>query len=310
MTSIDLTSELSVQCPSQTSQAGRKRVCEDCPGKMHCQSLANGQVDPDLEVIKTRMNAIKYKIIVMAGKGGVGKSSMTSLISYALAERGKKVGILDVDICGPSIPKLMNVTSQSVINTPYGWKPISDPTHKIGVMSIHFMLDSSDSPVMWRGPRKTQLIKRFLKDTFWGRLDFMIIDTPPGTSDEHLAVLSNLSTAQPTGAIIVTTPQDVALTTVRKEITFCQKMGIKILGIVENMSGYACPCCDEVTDIFRRGGGEALAKEFGFPFLGRVPIDPALGNSGEEGKCSICTYPKSAGVKGVNTVVDTLLSTL
>jgi Mrp family chromosome partitioning ATPase len=200
-----------------------------------------------------------------------------------LSRKGKKVGLLDVDICGPSIPKLLNVEKGQVTNSPYGWVPVKDPVYGISVMSIQFMLQHPDFPVVWRGPRKTTMIKRLLRDTFWGRLDYLVVDTPPGTSDEHLTVISSLKKAKPDGAIVVTTPQQLSLATIRKELNFCSKMNLRVLGIVENMSGFVCPCCEERTDIFLSGGGQQLAEEYQLPLLARIPLDPRLADCAEKG---------------------------
>ncbi|XP_054750360.1 cytosolic Fe-S cluster assembly factor nubp1-A-like [Lytechinus pictus] len=228
-------------CPAETELAGRSSMCEGCPGQALCQQQSG--VDPDQEFIDIRMNAILHKIIVVSGKGGVGKSTLAASLALALAQQKKRVGILDVDICGPSISQLMSVQGQKVINTQWGWKPLQSKHGKIKVMSVASLLDQAESAVVWRGPRKTQLIKQFLKNTFWGKLDYLIIDTPPGTSDEHLTVLKVLKNTRPDGAVIVTTPQTVAMDTIRKEIDFCNKMKLPILGLVENMSGFVCPCC-------------------------------------------------------------------
>lgn len=268
-------------CPSETKFQGRASVCDGCPGQAMCQSLSalGSKHDPDQEQMDIRMNAIKHKIMVISGKGGVGKSSMAASIAVGLSERQQKVGILDVDICGPSIPRLLDVENQRIQSTSYGWIPAKAPNHDVVVMSIGSVLPENDAPIIWRGPRKTNMVRRFLKDTFWGKLDYLIIDTPPGTSDEHISTISSLKKANPEGAIIVTTPQELSLQTIRKEITFCKKMKVPILGIVENMSGFICPCCGELTEIFANGksgvnGGKDLAQQFGIPFLGSVPLDP------------------------------------
>ncbi|XP_074646541.1 cytosolic Fe-S cluster assembly factor nubp1-like [Tubulanus polymorphus] len=259
-------------CPSLTAEAGRSKMCEGCPGQALCQSL--GKTDPYQEGIDLRMNAITHKILVVSGKGGVGKSSVAATLSIALSQYfNQKSALLDLDICGPSATKLMSVIGEPVINTEYGWKPLLSPLGNVKVMSVGAIIQSDSCSITFRGPRKAQLIKQFLKDTFWGRLDYLICDTPPGTSDEHLTVISALKNTKPDGVIIVTTPQKVALKTIRKEVTFCQKMGIRILGIVENMSGYACPCCGVVSDIFNSNDGESLCKEYGLEFLGKIPLD-------------------------------------
>ncbi|XP_070558540.1 LOW QUALITY PROTEIN: uncharacterized protein [Ptychodera flava] len=294
-----------VGCPSETGMVGKAAVCEGCPGRELCMQLGNK--DPDQEVIDVRMKVIKHKILILSGKGGVGKSSVAATLTMALAKLSKKVGLVDLDICGPSTPKLMNVEGMSVINSQWGWKPLISPHDSIKVMSVGSLLQHTDSAVVWRGPRKTQIIKRFLKDTLWGKLDFIVFDTPPGTSDEHLTVINVLKNSQPDGAVIVSTPQALSLGTIRKEITFCRKMGIKILGIVENMSGFVCPCCEEQTDLFSSGGAESLASEYGLAFLGRIPIDQRLTECCERGQSIFTQYPDSATGRALLDVANSVI---
>ncbi|KAL3865991.1 hypothetical protein ACJMK2_043332 [Sinanodonta woodiana] len=288
-------------CPSETSLAGRASVCEGCPGQMLCQS--QGLVDPDQEYIDIRMKPIKHKILVLSGKGGVGKSTVAALLSQTLA-RKHKVGVVDLDICGPSMSKLMGVESQEIINTQYGWKPLSSNHNGIKVMSVASMLQSKESSVIFRGPRKTGLIKRFLKDTFWGQLDYLICDTPPGTSDEHLTVVKILKSTNPDGAVIVTTPQQVALATIRKEINFCRKMRLPIIGLLENMSSFVCPCCEEVNEIFSSGGVEKLADEYGIAFLGTLPFDPRFTRCCEEGSNPVELFPDSPSIQKLANLIS------
>ncbi|XP_038047736.1 cytosolic Fe-S cluster assembly factor NUBP2 homolog [Patiria miniata] len=296
---------VAVGCPSETSLAGRADVCKGCPGQSLCQQ--QGGSDPDQEMIDLRMNAIKHKILVLSGKGGVGKSSLACTLSMALAKlHPNRVGLVDVDICGPSCPQLMAVKAQTVVNTQWGWTPLKSPLGNVKVMSIGSLLQQTDSAVVWRGPRKTQLIKRFLKDTFWGRLDYLVFDTPPGTSDEHLTVVKALKNVNPEGAVIVTTSQLVAMATVRKEISFCRKMGLTILGVVENMSGFVCPCCQEETNLFPTGGVEALAEEFNLRYLGKIPLDPSLTSCCEAGQSILEEYPDSSATKALMGLAKTL----
>eukprot|EP00762_Andalucia_godoyi_P001221 ANDGO_04827.mRNA.1 Cytosolic Fe-S cluster assembly factor NUBP2 homolog len=244
---------------------------------------------------------VKNIVLVLSGKGGVGKSTVTSQLALALLTLGKRVGILDVDICGPSIPKIFGVQKASVMQCSAGWVPVfpeppalhaSDPDStprfawhpkQLAIMSIAFLLPSENDAVVWRGPKKTVMIKQFMQEVFWENLDYLLIDTPPGTSDEHLSTIEYLKASNPRGAILVTTPQQVSITDVRKEASFCHKMGIKVLGVVENMSGFVCPCCGEVDNVFLTGGGEKLAAEISSPFLGCIPIDPLLGNTQDDG---------------------------
>lgn len=230
------------------------------------------------------LSGVRHVVLVLSGKGGVGKSSMTVQLAQSLVLSGKRVGILDVDLCGPSIPQMLGLGGHAVHQCSEGWVPVfADSERRLSVMSIAFLLGNSDEPVVWRGPKKSAMIKQFLEDVCWGELDYLLVDTPPGTSDEHLAVVENLRAYRPDGAVLVTTPQGVALADVRREANFCTKARIPILGIIENMSGFVCPTCKECSSIFSAGGGERLAAECAVPFLGSVPIDPALGRALEDG---------------------------
>lgn len=194
-----------------------------------------------------------------------------------------RMGTLSTNFSSKSLKRLSSLTLGHS-----KWIPVyTDDSKTMGCMSIAFLLDSKESAVVWRGPRKTAIIKQFVEDVSWGDLDFLVVDTPPGTSDEHITVCEALSKYSPDGAVIVTTPQNVSIADVRKEITFCRKIGLPILGVVENMSGFVCPHCAECTNIFSSGGGEAMAKELGIPFIGRIPIDPLISTACEAGKSFI-----------------------
>lgn len=297
-------SAMAVGCPSETRMAGRAEVCKSCPGRELCQR--QGVSDPDQKFIDVRMNAVRRKILILSGKGGVGKSSVASCLSMALASLSAKVGLVDVDICGPSAAKLMSIEGEAVVNSQYGWQPIKSPHCGVKVMSIGSLMEQEDTAVVWRGPRKNALIKRFLKDTFWGRLDYLIFDTPPGTSDEHLTVVKALMNARPEGAVIVTTPQDVALATIKKEINFCRKMKLEIIGIVENMSGFVCPCCKEKWALFSEGGAEKLAKSYELPFLGSIPLDPDLVQCCERGGNIFVEQPDSPAALALTHLANAL----
>ncbi|XP_054257961.1 cytosolic Fe-S cluster assembly factor NUBP2 homolog [Macrosteles quadrilineatus] len=223
------------------------------------------------------LKGVKNVVLVLSGKGGVGKSTVSTQLALALKEEGFKVGLLDIDLCGPSIPYLLGLENQEVHQCSEGWVPVYlDADQKLAVMSIGFLLKSRNDSVVWRGPKKTGMIRQFLSDVYWQDIDYLVIDTPPGTSDEHITVMENLRTLGCQGAILVTTPQAVAIEDVRKELTFCRKTGIPIIGILENMSGYVCPNCSECTNIFSSGGGSSLAEMSNIPFLGRLPIDPKV----------------------------------
>ncbi|MEW6359565.1 MAG: Mrp/NBP35 family ATP-binding protein [Planctomycetota bacterium] len=235
----------------------------------------------DRLAICERMSAIKRKIIVLSGKGGVGKSTVAANLAAALATAGKEVGLLDVDIHGPSIPRLLKLEGTSVVVKGETMIP-PRVLRTLRAMSIGFLLRGRDDAIIWRGPMKMGAIKQLLKDTEWGELDYLIVDSPPGTGDEPLSVIQLIEDAD--GAVIVTTPQDLALLDVRKSINFCRKLDLPVIGVIENMSGFVCPKCGEVVDIFKRGGAEKMAQEMGVPFLGRVPIDPEVVRAGDAGE--------------------------
>ena len=219
------------------------------------------------------------------------------------------VGIMDTDICGPSIPKMMGVEDETIHVSNAGWSPVW-VTDNLGVMSVQFMLPNRDDAVIWRGPKKNGLIKQFLKDVEWGQMDYLLVDTPPGTSDEHLSVNSFLKESGVDGAVVVTTPQEISLLDVRKEIDFCRKAGIRVLGVVENMSGFVCPNCTHKSQIFKAttGGARRLAKETGIPFLGAVPLDPRIGMACDYGESFFDGFPDSPACIALQSVVRNVLS--
>ncbi|KAK4617618.1 Cytosolic Fe-S cluster assembly factor nbp35 [Fulvia fulva] len=292
-------------CPGpEGEQAGKADACAGCPNQQICASAPKGP-DPDIPIITQRLARVKHKILVLSGKGGVGKSTFTTMLSHAFASNpDNNVGIMDTDICGPSIPKMMGVETETIHVTSTGWEPVW-VTDNLGVMSVQFMLPNRDDAVIWRGPKKNGLIKQFLKDVEWGEMDYLFVDTPPGTSDEHLSVNTFLKEAGIDGAVLVTTPQEVSLLDVRKEIDFCRKAGIKVLGLVENMSGFVCPKCTHQSDIFRAttGGGRRLAKETGVPFLGAVPLDPRIGMSCDFGESFFDNFGDSPACEALKGVV-------
>lgn len=258
------------------------------------------------------LSEIKHIVLVLSGKGGVGKSSVTTQLALSLSLQGHSVGVLDVDLTGPSIPRFFGIENSKVTQAPGGWLPV--PIHdsrneevdgqpaigKLSAMSLGFLLSDRGDAVVWRGPKKTAMIRQFLSDVQWGDLDYLLIDTPPGTSDEHISLvetlLNNATTEQMAGAVIVTTPQAISVSDVKKEINFCRKTNVKILGVVENMAGYVCPNCSECTNVFSKGGGQAMAQEFNVPFLGSVPIDPMFIRLIEEGKRP--SYPEGTVIEG------------
>jgi len=228
------------QCVGPSSElAGKVSSCAGCPNQASCASGAAAAPDPSAAHVLNRMSMVKHKILILSGKGGVGKSTVSSQLSYALSlDSTKEVGLLDIDICGPSIPRMLGLMGHEVHQSASGWSPVYVEDN-LGVMSIGFMLPGTDDAIIWRGPRKVGLIKQFLTDVVWNELDYLLVDTPPGTSDEHISIVQLLKDSGIDGAIVVTTPQEVSMADVRKELNFCKKTGIPVLGIVENMSDTA-----------------------------------------------------------------------
>lgn len=235
-------------------------------------------VDPSQDSLLT-LSRIRHIFLILSGKGGVGKSSVTTQTALALCHLGYKVGVLDIDLTGPSLPRMFGLEGKNILQSTQGWTPVSIPVPdgvkgSLQVISLGFLLDDRGNSVVWRGPKKASMIKQFISNVAWGELDYLLIDTPPGTSDEHISIAEQLRWSNPDGAIIVTTPQSVATADVKKEINFCRKVELNILGLVENMSGFICPYCAECTNIFSSGGGEKLARSYSIPYLGAIPIDP------------------------------------
>jgi len=303
-----------------------KDTCASC-GDASC--TAKGKKPDEKEeaflerqALASRLCKIGHRIMVLSGKGGVGKSTVAVNLAAALAAAGKRVGLLDIDIHGPSIPKLLHLEGARPSGGDHTLYPlpVEDAAGQLSVMSIGLLLPEPDSPVIWRGPMKYTVIKQFLKDVEWGELDYLIVDAPPGTGDEPLAVAQIIDSAVsfssrpppaaglPTdGAVIVTTPQQVAVQDVRRSILFCRQVGLPVLGVVENMSGFVCPHCGERTPIFGDGGGQAMATELGVPFLGSVPIDPTVMASGESGMPLVTCYPSSPTARAFGHILQALL---
>jgi len=254
--------------------------------------------------LKESLGKIKHVIIVISGKGGVGKSTISSNLAMSLAMKGRKTGIMDVDIHGPNLPKMFGVESE-VVGVDKGMLIPVTAAHDLKVMSMAFLIPEKDAPVAWRGPMKAGVIRQFLEDVHWGELEYLIMDMPPGTGDEALSIVQLIPKA--TGMIIVTTPQDVALLDSRKSIIFSTQAKIPIIGLVENMSGFICPHCGERTDIFGSGGGERTALEMGVRFLGRVPIEPGIVVSGDAGLPIVASAPGSESAKAFNCIAERVI---
>ncbi|MHC1567016.1 MAG: P-loop NTPase [Candidatus Syntropharchaeia archaeon] len=238
-------------------------------------------IEEQEKAVEERMAKVKHKIMVMSGKGGVGKTTVAVNLALALKMKGFEVGLMDADIHGPNVPKMLGIEDRKPAVSSGKVFPVVVPPG-IKVMSIGFLLSSKDSPVIWRGPLKMGAIRQFLSDIEWGELDYLIVDLPPGTGDEPLSVAQLIRGID--GAIIVTTPQDVALLDSRKGVVFARELGIPVIGIVENMSGFRCPNCGKEIDLFKIGGGEKSARELGVPFLGRIPFDLKIVECGDNGE--------------------------
>lgn len=248
----------------------------------------------DQEKLNGRLSRIKHKILILSGKGGVGKSTVAVNLAVALAAAGKKTGLLDVDIHGPSVPKMLGLENMPLHGNGESINPL-EVGDNLRVMSIGLLLRSTDDAVIWRGPMKMGVIKQFLSEVEWGDLDYLIIDSPPGTGDEPLSVAQLVPDAD--GAVIVTTPQNIALIDVRKCVTFCRQLNLPIIGVVENMSGFVCPHCGESTELFKSGGGREMADDMDIPFLGTIPFDPAVVNAADMGEPYALKHPESEAGK-------------
>lgn len=246
---------------------------------------------------------IKNRLLVFSGKGGVGKSTVSANLALAFAKKGLKVGLLDVDIHGPNLAKMMGVEDKRMEVSPEGIKAVN-VNENLKLVSMSFLLQEPNLPVIWRGPMKMKAIQQFLGDVDWGELDWIVIDSPPGTGDEPLSVAQLIPA---TGAIIVTTPQEVSLMDSRKAVAFAVKLNLKIIGIIENMSGMVCPHCGKKINLFKEGGGEKTALELGVPFLGKIPLDPQIVSSGDEGKPFIATQPDSEASKAFMEIVENII---
>ncbi len=260
-----------------------------------------GPSEQDKRLEKT-VNRIRHKVVVMSGKGGVGKSTVAVNMAVALSRAGYKVGLLDVDVHGPSVPRILSLDGVQPHIEQDSMEPV--PWSKnLSVMSLGFLLPAHEA-VIWRGPVKGGLIRQFLTDVLWGELDFLIVDCPPGTGDEPMTVLDLLGPAA--YAVVVTTPQGVAVDDVRRSITFCRQMGNPVLGVVENMAGFVCRHCGEVEYIFNQGGGERLAAEMGVPFLGSIPLDPEVVRSADEGYPLLKVAPDGPTGQAISKVIEPL----
>jgi len=253
------------------------------------------------ERLKSKLSHIKHRVMVMSGKGGVGKSSVATNLAVALSQDGLYVGILDADIHGPNIPKMLGIESRQVEGSGKGMIPV-EVFPNLKVISMAFFIGDRDNPVVWRGPLKHNAISQFLGEVEWGPLDFLVIDLPPGTGDEPLSVAHLIKNVD--GSVIVTTPQDVALLDSRKAVTFSRMLSIPVIGIVENMSGLICPHCHKEISLFKKGGGEKAARDLKVPFLGRIPIDPEMVTDCDRGMPFVMAHPDSEAAKAFEKIAE------
>jgi ATP-binding protein involved in chromosome partitioning len=255
------------------------------------------------QMLKLKMNRIRHKIAVISGKGGVGKSTVTVNLAMAFAMEGHKdkVGVLDADIHGPCVPKMLGLKGQTLIGGPGGM--LFPVTGKLGikVVSMDFLLPNDEAPVVWRGPLKMRVIQQFLSDVTWGDLDYLFVDLPPGTGDEPLSVMQLIPSMD--GVVIVTMPSEVSQAVVKKAVTFAKQMGVPIIGIIENMSGFICPDCGAKVNIFRAGGGKKIAEDLSIPYLGSIPIDPKICDDSDNGLPFIAESKTSPATKAFTEIV-------
>jgi Mrp family chromosome partitioning ATPase len=273
-------------------------------GGSGCADVSASADQTDIK-LKERLGRIDHKIVVLSGKGGVGKSTVAVNLAVALAEQGMMVGLLDIDLHGPSVPKMLHLEGAPVHDHDGSAVPV-EFTMNLKVMSIGFFLPSDDRAVIWRGPRKYSMIRQLLADVDWGDLDYLVVDAPPGTGDEPLAILELLGTLD--GAVVVTTPQQVSITDVRRSIAFCRELKCPVLGLLENMSGLTCPHCGEPIDVFGAGGGAALADQAGVPFLGAIPIDPEVVRSGDGGRPFLLAHGRTSVADAFRTAMLPVLA--
>jgi Mrp family chromosome partitioning ATPase len=281
--------------------------CEGCASKT-CAAAGRREGEGEeafreRQALAARLCRIRHKVLVLSGKGGVGKSSVAVNLAAAFRLAGKTVGLLDADFHGPSVPRLLGLREHAI---PSEGDTIVPPERDgIKAMSVGFFLPKRDDAVIWRGPVKIAALRQFLREVEWGDLDVLVADCPPGTGDEPLSLAQSIP--EPDGAVVVTTPQDLALENVRRSVTFCRRLRLPVLGVVENLSGFACPHCGTVTEIFGAGGGEAMAADMGVPFLGRVPIDPEMVKAGDAGRPFVLERPDAPASGALRAIAARLL---
>jgi len=256
------------------------------------------------QIIKDSLSLVKHKFIVMSGKGGVGKTSVAANLAMALSRKGARVGVMDVDLHGPDIPRVLGLKGvlEASVDGRINPKPYSQ---NLEVVSVGSMAGDPDKAVIWRGPLKLQVIRQFISGVMWGMLDYLIIDSPPGTGDEPLTVAQTIPDAK---AIIVTMPQEMSLDDVRKSINFCRTVKMDVFGLIENMSGFVCPHCGKSIDLFGTGGGFRTATAMNIPFLGRIPLDAKMVKCADAGESYMEKYPDSEVTRAFNQVVSKIIA--
>jgi ATP-binding protein involved in chromosome partitioning len=281
------------------------KKCGSCSPQ---QNSGPGQQDPETalqdQLIYGTLSIIKHKFLVMSGKGGVGKTSVSANLALALSKRAFKVGLMDVDLHGPDIPRMLGLEGLLEVSGDNRLLP-KEYSDNLKVVSVESLAPDRDSAVIWRGPLKMHVIRQFLSHVHWERLDYLVIDSPPGTGDEPLSVAQTIPEAK---AIIVTTPQEISLADVRKSINFCKTVKMPIFGLIENMSGFVCPHCNAPLELFGMGGGQKTAETMGVPFLGRIPFDPRMVECADDGKSFLDAYPESDVTKAYEAIVEKIVS--
>jgi ATP-binding protein involved in chromosome partitioning len=301
MTNNEAATEAQAQTPATEETCDG--ACSSCASGATCSTKNDEEVLAEKRLAH-RLSRIKHQVAVLSGKGGVGKSTVAVNLAVALLLEGKKVGLLDVDVHGPSIPTMLGLEGAKVTGSELGLEPVDADGLK--VMSIGLLIRDADEAIIWRGPAKSGVIKQLLSDVNWGDLDYLIIDTPPGTGDEMLTISNLISNLD--GAVIVTTPQKVSAVDVRKSISFCRTLEIPILGLVENMSGFACPHCGEITPILSSGGGEKIAADMDVPFLGSVPMDPQVAIAGDSGRALVHHFAETPTAQAMRVIIKPVLA--
>ena len=276
-----------------------EKVCENCA----TPSSAEPHIKTGGHPQKAKID-VKHVILVLSGKGGVGKTTVSVNLAYALANHGRNVGLLDLDFHGPNVPKMLGLEGRRAVVYGNAIEPVH-VTGNLAVMSMAFLLQDSTTPVIWRGPMKMRAIQQFLAEVHWGSLDYLVVDLPPGTGDEALTIAQLAPNVK--GAVIVTTPQDVAVMDAIKAAKFIGKIEVPVIGVIENMSGMICPHCKETIDLFSRGGGKKAAEDLGVPYLGAIPLDPEMVKAGDEGRPIILQHADSPTWKAVDAVMENLV---